>query len=124
MKRSIGSTDPLDLYAYLEDYEARTGGSALALAHNGNLSNGIMFPVDKQYTGRRLDRQYVESRARWEPMYEVTQIKGDGEAHPLLSPNDEFADSEHQGDTDDEPVGQGVVRGNRPYGNRNHARRQ
>ncbi len=90
----VGSTDPLDLYKYLENYEAKTGGSALALAHNGNLSNGIMFPVDAQYTGRKLDRLYVESRARWEPMYEVTQIKGDGETHPLLSPDDAFADYE------------------------------
>ncbi len=90
----VGSTDPLDLYAYLEAYEAKTGGSALALAHNGNLSNGIMFPVDKQYTGRKLDRKYVELRARWEPMYEITQIKGDGEAHPFLSPDDAFADYE------------------------------
>jgi len=90
----VGSTDPLDLYKYLENYEASTGGSALALAHNGNLSNGIMFPVDKQYTGRKLDATYVEQRARWEPMYEVTQIKGDGEAHPLLSPDDAFADYE------------------------------
>ena len=90
----VGSTDPLDLYAYLENYEAKTGGSALALAHNGNLSNGIMFPVDKQYTGKKIDKAYVEARARWEPMYELTQIKGDGEAHPLLSPDDEFADYE------------------------------
>jgi hypothetical protein len=90
----VGSTDPLDLYEYLENYEAKTGGSALALAHNGNLSNGIMFPVDKQYTGRKLDRKYVESRARWEPMYEITQIKGDGETHPFLSPDDAFADYE------------------------------
>ena len=52
----VGSTDPLDLYAYLENYEAKTGGSALALAHNGNLSNGIMFPVDKQYTGKKIDK--------------------------------------------------------------------
>jgi hypothetical protein len=70
------------------------GGSALALAHNGNLSNGLMFPVDRQYNGRKLDREYVEQRARWEPLYEITQIKGDGETHPLLSPNDEFADYE------------------------------
>ena len=90
----MGSTDPLDLYAYLENYEAKTGGSVLALAHNGNLSNGIMFPVDAQYTGRKIDRNYVEKRARWEPMYEITQIKGDGEAHPFLSPDDAFADYE------------------------------
>jgi len=90
----IGSTDPLDLYKWLGNYEAKTGGSVLALAHNGNLSNGLMFPVDAQYTGRQVDSGYVRQRARWEPMYEVTQIKGDGEAHPLLSPNDEFADYE------------------------------
>ncbi len=90
----IGSTDPLDLYEWLENYEAKTGGSALAIAHNGNLSNGLMFPVDRQYTGRRLDKEYVTKRARWERLYEVTQIKGDGEAHPLLSPDDEFADYE------------------------------
>jgi len=93
-QKPVGSTDPLDLYAYLEDYEAKTGGSALALAHNGNLSNGIMFPVDAQYTGRKIDRDYVEKRARWEPMYEVTQIKGDGETHAVLSPDDSFADYE------------------------------
>jgi hypothetical protein len=90
----IGSTDPLDLYEWLENYEATTGGSVLALAHNGNLSNGLMFPVDAQYTGRALDATYVEQRAKWEPMYEATQIKGDGETHPLLSPDDAFADYE------------------------------
>jgi hypothetical protein len=87
-----GSTDPLDLYKYLEEYEAKTNGAAMAFAHNGNLSNGIMFPVDAQYTGRKLDKTYVEQRAKWERMYEFTQIKGDGEAHPFLSPDDEFAD--------------------------------
>ena len=90
----VGSTDPLDLYAWLENYEATTGGSALAIAHNGNLSNGLMFPVDAQYTGRAIDAAYVESRAKWEPLYETTQIKGDGEAHPFLSPDDAFADYE------------------------------
>ena len=88
----MGSTDPLDLYTYLENYEAATGGSAQTLAHNGNLSNGIMFPIDAQYTGRKLDKFYVEQRAKWERNYEVTQIKGDGETHSFLSPDDEFAD--------------------------------
>jgi hypothetical protein len=87
-----GSTDPLDLYKYLENYEIKTNGAAMAFAHNGNLSNGIMFPVDAQYTGRKVDKKYVEQRAKWERMYEITQIKGDGEAHPFLSPDDEFAD--------------------------------
>ena len=64
----------------------------MAFAHNGNLSNGIMFPMDAQYSGRKLDKVYVQQRAKWERMYEITQIKGDGEAHPFLSPDDKFAD--------------------------------
>ncbi|MDW4496764.1 DUF3604 domain-containing protein [Sulfitobacter sp. D35] len=87
-----GSPDPMDLYAYLEAYEEKTNGAALALAHNGNLSNGVMFPVDTRFDGSEVTQDYVEARARWEPLYEITQIKGDGEAHPFLSPNDEFAD--------------------------------
>jgi hypothetical protein len=90
--RDNGNRDPLDLYQWLEDYEEKTGGRALALAHNGNLSNGWMFPVDKTYAGGRVNKEYVTLRAKWEPLYEVTQIKGDGEAHPALSPDDEFAD--------------------------------
>ncbi len=88
----MGSPDPLDLFNYLEDYEAKTNGAVMALAHNGNLSNGIMFPVDAQYSGKKIDKFYVEQRAKWERIYEITQIKGDGEAHPYLSPDDEFAD--------------------------------
>ena len=88
----LGTTDPLDLYQWLENYETNTGGQALAIAHNGNLSNGWMFPIDETYAGGTVDQNYVELRAKWEPLYEVTQIKGDGEAHPALSPNDEFAD--------------------------------
>ena len=88
----LGTTDPLDLYQWLADYEKKTNGQALAIAHNGNLSNGWMFPEKKTYAGGKVDENYVRLRARWEPLYEVTQIKGDGEAHPSLSPNDEFAD--------------------------------
>ena len=88
----MGSPDPLDLFRYLENYETKTNGAVMALAHNGNLSNGIMFPVDAQYSGKKIDKFYVEQRARWERMYEITQIKGDGETHPFLSPDDEFAD--------------------------------
>ncbi len=88
----FGTTDPLDLYKWLDDYESKTNGQALAISHNGNLSNGWMFPIDRTYAGGEVDTNYVEQRARWEPLYEVTQIKGDGETHPLLSPNDEFAD--------------------------------
>lgn len=90
-----GSTDPLDLYKWLEAYEEKTGGQVMALAHNGNLSNGWMFPTDKTYAGGTVDKNYVSKRARWEPHYEITQIKGDGESHPVLSPDDEFADYEN-----------------------------
>ena len=89
-----GSPDPRDLWNWMQSYEDRTGGRLLSIAHNGNLSNGIMFPIIESFTGRRVDRTYAETRARWEPLYEVTQIKGDGETHPFLSPNDEFADYE------------------------------
>ena len=89
-----GTTDPLDLYAWLENYEAKTGGQALAISHNGNLSNGWLFPMVDTYAGGKVDKNYVELRAKWEPLYEVTQIKGDGEAHSFLSPDDEFADYE------------------------------
>ena len=90
----VGSQDPLELYKWLEDYEKKTGGQAFALAHNGNLSNGWMFPTEDTYAGGKVDLNYVEQRAKWEPLYEVTQIKGDGEAHPYLSPTDELADYE------------------------------
>jgi len=89
------SFNPEDLWKWMAQYEAATGGNVLALAHNGNLSNGLMFPVETNpETGEALTGNYAETRAKWEPLYEVTQIKGDGEAHPFLSPNDEFADYE------------------------------
>jgi len=86
----FGSDNPVNLWKWMAEYEAKTGGSVLAIAHNGNLSNGIMFPMVEAF-GKRLDRGYVETRAKWERLYEVTQTKGTGEAHPFLSPNDEFA---------------------------------
>jgi hypothetical protein len=89
-----GSDNPRELWKWLERYQEKTGGRVLAIPHNGNLSNGIMFPLVDSFTGKKLDRAYAESRRRWEPVYEVTQIKGDGEAHPFLSPDDEFADYE------------------------------
>jgi len=89
-----GSPDPRDLWKYLANYEDKTGGEVLAIAHNGNLSNGIMFPLKAQWNGKKLDKTYVKQRSMWEPLYEATQIKGDGEAHPFLSPDDEFADYE------------------------------
>ena len=88
------SEDPEDLWKFLAAYEAKTGGRAISPAHNGNVSNGLMF-LDKTFKGKPLTRAYAEARMRWEPLYEVTQIKGDGEAHPYLSPDDEFADYEN-----------------------------
>jgi hypothetical protein len=90
-----GSINPRDLWKWLQQYEDKTGGDVLAIAHNGNLSNGIMFPLKAQYDGRKLDAEYLADRSKWEPLYEATQIKGDGETHPFLSPNDEFADYEN-----------------------------
>jgi len=89
-----GSDDPRDLWKWMQRYEDKTGGRILAIAHNGNLSNGIMFPRVESFGRKGADRRYAETRARWEPLYEATQIKGDGETHPFLSPDDEFADYE------------------------------
>ena len=89
----FGSDNPAELWKWMEAYEKKTGGSVLAIAHNGNLSNGLMFPVIEAF-GKKLDREYAEQRARWERLYEATQTKGDGETHPFLSPNDEFANFE------------------------------
>ncbi len=85
------SSDPEDLWDWMEAYEQRSGGQVMAFAHNGNLSNGMMFD-DVRADGKKLTAAYEKRRMRWEPLYEVTQIKGDGETHPTLSPNDEFAD--------------------------------
>lgn len=85
-----GSDNPEELWKWMQAYEAKTGGSVLAIAHNGNLSNGTMFPIVEAF-GKALDRDYAEQRAKWERLYEATQTKGTGESHPYLSPNDEFA---------------------------------
>lgn len=91
--KPLGSDNPVDLWKWMSAYEAKTGGNVLAIAHNGNLSNGRMFPTVEAF-GKRVDRAYAEERMKWERLYEVTQTKGTGEAHPYLSPNDEFADFE------------------------------
>ena len=89
----LGSQNPVDLWKWMDKYEEKTAGQVLAIAHNGNLSNGIMFPETKAF-GKKVGKKYVEVRAHRERLYEVTQIKGDGETHPYLSKNDEFADYE------------------------------
>ncbi len=93
-QKPLGSDDPRDLWKWMAACEAKTGGDVLAIAHNGNLSNGRMFPIIEPGTGKKIDREYAENHQRWERLYEATQIKGDGETHPFLSPNDEFANFE------------------------------
>lgn len=84
------SSDPADLWKALQAYEDKTGGEVLAIPHNGNLSNGLMFTLT-DYEGNAMTKEYATLRSRWEPVVETTQIKGDSETHPFLSPNDEFA---------------------------------
>jgi hypothetical protein len=88
---TFDSEDPEKLWEYMAAFEKETGGSVLAIPHNGNLSNGLMFSVER-LNGQPVDRAYAETRMRFEPLVEVTQIKGDGEAHAKLSLTDEFAD--------------------------------
>ncbi|GMR18445.1 MAG: DUF3604 domain-containing protein [Gammaproteobacteria bacterium] len=91
---AFDSPDPEGLWEYLAAYEKKTGGQVLAIPHNGNLSNGLMFDT-QTYTGKPLTKSYAQTRIQYEPLYEVTQMKGDAETHPLLSPDDEFADFEN-----------------------------
>lgn len=88
---SWNSEDPEKLWEWMAKYEAKTGGKMLAIAHNANLSNGRMFePVT--HSGVPLNREYAQKRARYDVLQEMMQTKGSSETHPLLSPNDEFAD--------------------------------
>ncbi|NCF17262.1 MAG: DUF3604 domain-containing protein [Haliea sp.] len=89
---AFDSQDPEGLWDYMAGYEEKTGGRILAIPHNPNISNGAMF--SETVNGSAMTRDYAERRARWEPLMEVTQMKGDSETHPLLSPEDEFADFE------------------------------
>ena len=84
------SKNPEDLWTYMAEFEARTGSDVLAIPHNGNLSNGRMFTVES-FDGQPLTAELAARRIQYEPLIEITQIKGDGESHPFLSPADEFA---------------------------------
>ncbi|MEP2495454.1 MAG: DUF3604 domain-containing protein, partial [Parasphingorhabdus sp.] len=88
---ALVSQDPEKLWGYMAAYEEKTGGKVLAIPHNSNVSNGRMFAMQK-FDGSPIDAAYAKIRALREPIVEVTQIKGDSESHPFLSPNDEFAD--------------------------------
>ena len=93
-RSSFEGERPEDLWSFMEAYEAETGGSILAIPHNPNMSNGQMFSLE-QSDGRSFDGDYARRRLRHEPIAEITQFKGDSESHPLLSPDDEFADFEN-----------------------------
>jgi len=112
---SFDSDKPEDLWTWLEETSSRTGASFQAIPHNSNISGGLMFnDVDSE--GRPITAEYARTRMKWEPVIEVTQIKGDSETDPILSPNDEFAayepfthaiDSESLGTGEKAPIGPG-----------------
>ncbi|MFV0277029.1 MAG: DUF3604 domain-containing protein [Parahaliea sp.] len=90
---SIDSTDPEDLWAWLEQTSKEVDAQFVAIPHNMNLSKGEMFALTDR-KGQPITADYAKTRSRWEPVAEVTQIKGDSETHPILSPGDEFAEFE------------------------------
>ena len=90
---SFDSENPEDLWAWLEKTGKESGANFVAIPHNSNISGGLMFPAEK-FDGKPVDSSYAQARMKWEPVIEVTQIKGDSETHPNLSPSDEFADFE------------------------------
>jgi hypothetical protein len=90
---TFASGDPANLWKWLAAYEAKTGGQVLAIPHNGNLSNGRMFE-EQQYDGSPMTAEWVQTRARWEPLFELYQTKGQSEANMSLSPTDELSQFE------------------------------
>jgi hypothetical protein len=90
---AFDSSDPSDLWKWMDD-QRKAGNELLAISHNANLSDGRMYPTEVDLHGRPIDRAYAEDRMRNEPLVEITQTKGQSETHPLLSPNDEFANHE------------------------------
>ena len=90
---AIDSNKPEDLWNFLKEYNSSTGGEAISISHNSNISGGRMFPLENSY-GEPIDSAYANMRNRWEPLVEATQVKGDSETHPILSPDDVFADYE------------------------------
>jgi hypothetical protein len=90
---AIDSRKPEDLWNFLKEYNSSTGGEAISISHNSNISGGRMFPLENSY-GEPIDSAYANMRNRWEPLVEATQVKGDSETHPALSPDDQFADYE------------------------------
>jgi hypothetical protein len=90
---SLDSDKPEDLWKWLDNTTAKTGANFIAIPHNSNISQGLMFPLQDS-EGNVISKEYAATRMKWEPLVEMTQIKGDSETHPNLSPTDEFADYE------------------------------
>ena len=88
------SPNPEDLWNWLEETTKKHGVDLVSIPHNSNISGGLMFPDDKDSKGNQIDVSYAKTRAKWEPIVEMTQIKGTSEGHPALSPNDEFVNFE------------------------------
>jgi len=81
------------LCAWLENTSQSTGGNFVAIPHNPNISKGSMFDA-RDIRGNEITEDYAQIRRYWEPVVEITQIKGDSETHPALSPEDAFSDFE------------------------------
>jgi hypothetical protein len=90
---STDSMYPEDLWRWLEETSSRTGADFVSIPHNSNISKGYMF-AETTLRGEPLAGEIARKRLRWEPVVEITQIKGDSETHPTLSPDDPFADFE------------------------------
>jgi len=84
---------PEDLWAWLGSTSSETGADFIAIPHNSNISKGYMFD-ETSLRGEAIDEDYAARRMKWEMVAEITQIKGDSETHPDLSPDDPFADFE------------------------------
>ncbi len=84
---------PEDLWTFLETTQERTGARFVAMPHNSNISKGYMY-AETTLKGEPITAEYAKRRMHWEPVSEATQIKGDSETHPVVSPDDEFADFE------------------------------
>ena len=91
---SSTSSYPEDLWDWLSRTSAETGADFVAIPHNSNISRGFMFPAEKRLRDTPIDREWIDRRARWETVVEATQIKGDSETDPSVSPEDPFADFE------------------------------
>ena len=113
---ALESSYPEDLWGWLERTSSTTGANFAAIPHNSNISMGYMFPPTNRLRGEPIDADWARLRAKWEPVVEITQFKGDSETHPQLSPDDPFADFEtypfyiHQKPREYEPQAADYVR--------------